>query len=95
MLVKQLSGQLGRTVLDQTGLTANYDFTLRWTPDQPDCDALRGPSKRAGRDRYHTPESSGPSIFTAIQEQLGLKLEPKTAPVAMLVIDHVEMPAEN
>jgi bla regulator protein blaR1 len=83
-LVGLLSRQLGRTVVDKTGLTGNYDFTLQWTPDG----SARGPDG--------TPSSATlDSILTAVQEQLGLKLEPQTGPVRILVIDHVEAPAEN
>jgi len=80
-LVNGLAQQLGRKVLDKTGLKGNYDYTLEWTPDSGHAEG--------------TEDSSGPSIFTAIQEQLGLKLESRTAPVEILVIDHVEMPSPN
>jgi uncharacterized protein (TIGR03435 family) len=69
----------GRTVLDKTGLTGRYDFSAHWTSD-----ATTGGA-----------ESSGPSIFTALQEQLGLKLEPSTAPLDILVIDSAEKPSES
>lgn len=64
--------QLGRQVMDRTGLTGLYDFTLEWMPDVP------GQSE------------PGPSLFTALQEQLGLKLETQKAPVDVLVVDSVE-----
>jgi uncharacterized protein (TIGR03435 family) len=70
----------GRTVIDKTGITTRYDFELRWTPDNTPADS---------------PEASAPSIFTALQEQLGLKLEPATAPLDILVIDSAERPSEN
>ena len=95
-LVQQLSQQLGRTVLDQTGLKGNYDFTLKWTPDQSSVPMFQGPPGGGpGPDNAPPPESSGPSIFTAVQEQLGLKLESTKGPVDILVIDHVEKPSEN
>ena len=72
--------ETGRTVIDKTGLTAHYDFELRWTPENTPADS---------------PNASGPSIFTAVQEQLGLKLEPATAPLDVLVIDSAEKPSEN
>jgi bla regulator protein BlaR1 len=91
MLAIQLSQQLGRLVLDKTGLTGNYDFKLEWTPDlgqqQP------GAKEIAGTET--APPDSGPTIFTALQEQLGLKLESTKGPVEMLVIDRVEKPTEN
>jgi uncharacterized protein (TIGR03435 family) len=71
---------LDRPVLDLTGLSGTYDFTLEWTPDLAASDST---------------DRSGPSIFTAVQEQLGLKLEKQKAPVDIFVIDHVEKPAEN
>ena len=92
-LVKQLSGQLGRTVLDKTGLKGNYDFNLQWTPDASRTPMLKG--AEGGRLETAAPPDSGPSIFTAIQEQLGLKLESQKGPVEILVIDHVEKPSGN
>jgi uncharacterized protein (TIGR03435 family) len=95
-LTRLLSQQLGRTIVDQTGLTGNYDFTLQWTPDEragPMPDASQGGGARS--EDATPPDSSRPSIFTAIQEQLGLKLESRKVPVEMLVIDHVEPPSEN
>jgi uncharacterized protein (TIGR03435 family) len=92
-LAEELSNQLGRPVMDKTGLTGPYDFSLRWTPDegQPSQGIDGGPLP----NNPPPPESSGPSIFTAIQEQLGLKLESKKGPVDVLVIDHVEKPSGN
>jgi bla regulator protein blaR1 len=87
-----LTRQTGRTVVDNTGLKGNYDFTLHWTPDQI-APTPNGPGS-AGPDSS-TSSESGPSIFTAIQEQLGLKLESQKGPVEILVIDHVERPSEN
>jgi uncharacterized protein (TIGR03435 family) len=95
-LARLLSQQLGRTVVDETGLTGNYDFTLQWTPDDragPMPDASQGGGARS--EDAPPPDSSRPSIFTAVQEQLGLKLESRKIPVEMLVIDHVEAPSEN
>jgi len=76
------SSILDRPVLDRTGLGGRYDFTLEWTPDLSPSD-------------NPTPNAAGPSIFTAVQEQLGLKLERQKAPVEILVIDHVEKASEN
>jgi uncharacterized protein (TIGR03435 family) len=95
-LARLLSQQLGRTVLDQTGLKGNYDFTIQWTPDQSQPAMLKGPEGgKPATDNAPPPESSGLSLFTAIQEQLGLKLESRKGPVEFLVIDHVEKPSEN
>lgn len=96
LLAQQLSQQLGRTVLDQTGLKGNYDFELKWTPDQsPGAMPMSPEGIRPGSDNAPPPDSSGPSIFTAIQEQLGLKLEPTRGPVEVLVINHIERPSED
>lgn len=87
MLVTALSNQLGRPVLDRTGLKGNFDFKLEWTPDA----AQAAP----GADAPPLPDPSGPSLFTAIQEQLGLRLESQKGPVEMIVIDRVARPSEN
>jgi uncharacterized protein (TIGR03435 family) len=79
---------VGRTVLDKTGLTAVYDFTLQFTPD----DALKAPASGTGT---LPPDPTAPSIFTALQEQLGLKLESGKGAVDVIVIDHVEKPSGN
>jgi uncharacterized protein (TIGR03435 family) len=95
-VVRLLSQQLGRTVLDKTGLTGIYNFTLKWTPDESQDGPFRGPEPgQPGSGSSPSSDFSGPSIFTAIQEQLGLKLEPQKGPVEVLVIDHVEKPSEN
>jgi uncharacterized protein (TIGR03435 family) len=95
-LARLLSQQLGREVLDHTGLKGNYDFTLKWTPEQsPSAMAIGPEGGKPATDSAPPPDSSGPSIFTAIQEQLGLKLESSKGPVDYLVIDHVERPSEN
>jgi uncharacterized protein (TIGR03435 family) len=82
-LVSQIGSAVGRDVIDKTGLTGKYDLDLKWTPD----------------DRPASSETekadAPPNIFTAVQEQLGLKLEASKGPVQTLVIDHVEMPSAN
>ncbi len=75
-----LRGASGRTVLDKTGMAGRYDFELRWAPENAAADS---------------PEASAPSIFTALQEQLGLRLEPASAALSVLVIDAAERPSEN
>ena len=84
-LINTLARNLERTVIDKTGLTAKYDFTLTWTPDT-------GP---AGQATGASSDSNAPDLFTAIQEQLGLKLVASRGPVDTLVIDSVEKPTEN
>lgn len=89
-LSRELGGQI---VLDQTGLKGEYDFTLKWTPDS----AFSASAAGSGQDSEAAPlpDPSGTSIFTALKEQLGLKLETKKAPVDVLVITHVERPSGN
>jgi uncharacterized protein (TIGR03435 family) len=79
VIAKMLSRYLGRDVRDDTALPGKYDFELTWTPDTGPC---RG-----------APE--GPSIFTAVQQQMGLRLESTRSPVDILVIDRVEKPSAN
>jgi len=83
-LVDALSNILRRTVIDKTGFVGNFDVTLRWSP----ADSVT-------RTATTPPADSGPSIFTAIEEQLGLKLESAKGPVEVLVIDSVQRPTEN
>jgi bla regulator protein BlaR1 len=83
-LLLHLSRQLHHTVLDETGLSGTYDFTLNF-PD----------GVRLGIDNPVPPESYEPAVSTAIEQQLGLKLELKKVPLEVLVIDHVEKPLGN
>jgi uncharacterized protein (TIGR03435 family) len=92
-LANQLSRPLHRTVIDKTGLTGKYDLTLQWTDDHSDL-LFKGPDGSPQR-ADPVPDASGPSLFTALQEQLGLKLQSTKGPVETIVIDHVEMPSEN
>jgi uncharacterized protein (TIGR03435 family) len=78
---------LGRNVVDRTGLTGTYDVHLKWAVDSPS--APGGPGTTPSSD------ATGPSIFTALQEQLGLKLESARGPVNVLVVDHIERPSPN
>lgn len=87
MLARMLSGRLGRPVLDKTGLTGNYDFTLTWTPAPGEAGD--------GTEDGPAADPGGPSIFSALQEQFGLKLESAKGPVEILVVDHVEKPDAN
>jgi uncharacterized protein (TIGR03435 family) len=89
VLAGALSQRMGRSVIDKTGLSGKYDFTLLYTPDD------NAPGSRDERDAAPAPDPSGPSIFTALQEQLGLKLESAKGPVEVLVIDHAEKPDAN
>jgi uncharacterized protein (TIGR03435 family) len=91
-LVMTLSMQLGRTVIDKTGLQGFYDAKLQWTPDNIPQGGSAGPG---GPEAAPPIDPNGPSIFTAIQEQLGLKLEATKGPVDVIVIDSVQKPSEN
>ena len=74
-------------MFDRTGLTGNFDIDLTWTPDR-----LPQGTPPPGAPPLPSIDPNGPSLFTAVQEQLGLKLESERAPVEVLVIDHVERP---
>jgi uncharacterized protein (TIGR03435 family) len=93
-LAELLSNWLGCTVLDQTSLKGSYDFTLQLTPDQSEAVMLK-PLKGCSPGAGSAPplDSSRPSFFTAIQEQLGLSLDSQKSPLEVLVIDHVERPS--
>ena len=94
-LATNLSLQLGRMVIDKTDLKDDYDFELQWTPEpgQGGPEAFGLPP--SGSDAPPPVDTNGPSIFTALQEQLGLRLESQKGPVEILVIDHVEKASEN
>ena len=106
-LVTSLSNQLGKPVTDGTGLKGKYDFTLYFSPE-----GLNGPMGRGGmlppppppgavagpgREGVFVPEGDpGPNLFTAVQEQLGLKLEQKKGLIDLVVVDKMEkVPTEN
>ena len=99
-LAVRLTQQLSKTVTDNTGLTAKYDFTLTFSPE-----GMNGPlgplgsppppppppGAVGGTDGVFRPDGEAPpDLFTAIQAQLGLKLEAKKGPVGLVVIDHIE-----
>jgi uncharacterized protein (TIGR03435 family) len=85
LLARELAQSQGRVVVNRTGLTGRYDLTLRWTPDDAPPPLLNG-----------APDPNAPpGLFTAIQEQLGLKLESAKGPVEVLVIDKIEQPTPN
>jgi uncharacterized protein (TIGR03435 family) len=79
-------GQLGRPVVDQTGLSGRFDFSIDYAPE----------SNRPPTPGADAPEAAaGPTLLEALREQLGLKLESTKAPLQILVVDHVERPSEN
>jgi len=90
MLAHVLSAALARPVLDRTGLNGKYGFKLEWTEEG-------SPAGKGGEitTDANAPDLSGPSIFTALQEQLGLKLESAKGPVEIIIIDRAEKPSPN
>jgi bla regulator protein blaR1 len=95
-----LSQRVDRLVIDKTNLTGRFDIRLRWAPGpaEPLFDSAGNRIPQTILDMNGVtvgPDPSGPSIFSAIQEQLGLKLESARAPLEVLVIDHVEKPSPN
>ncbi len=89
-LANLLSRQFERPVIDMTGLKGFYDFELQWTPDEGAA------MPKPGEGGALTDSATGPSLMVALQQQLGLKLEMRKAPVDILVIDRVDrIPKEN
>ena len=86
--VRVLSTVLGRTVIDKSGLTGPFDVRLDFLPDET-TPALPAPPPGPA------PLDSSPSILAALQQQLGLRLEPSKGPVEVIVVDHVERPSAN
>jgi uncharacterized protein (TIGR03435 family) len=85
-LTQEMADELGRVVVDRTGIQGKYDVKLRWTP---------ATESGSGSADNGTAPDTGPSLFTAIQEQLGLKLESSKGPVEVLIVDHAEEPSGN
>jgi uncharacterized protein (TIGR03435 family) len=85
-----LTGQVSEPVFDETGIQGNFDFSMDWSPDD-------NPPRRPGDtgDERSAPDPMEPSLFTALREQLGLKLVASKGPVEVLVIGHAEKPSEN
>ena len=84
-MLSNTGSSLGRMVIDRTGLSGAFDIDLHFTPDRIPDFGPGGP----------VIDPNGPSIFTALQEQLGLKLDAQHGPVDVLVIDRAEIPVEN
>jgi uncharacterized protein (TIGR03435 family) len=80
VMMGQVGADLGREIVDKTGLKGRYSFSLRWTPNDASGSSA---------------SDAGPSIFTALEEQLGLQLKPAKSPLDAIVVDHVEMPTGN
>jgi len=99
LTIKELAAALSRftarTVIDQTALAGPFQWTLAWTPDTLPSRAAGTPPDQPVTVNGIAIDPNGPSLFTAVEEQLGLKLEPTKGPVDVLVIDHVERPTPD
>ena len=95
-LVHTIAQQLGSTVVDKTGLTGTYDYTLSWMPERGAGPMMRtpdgGPPPGGGESAS---AETGPSLVSALQDQLGLKLVAQKEKMDVIVIDHVEQPSQN
>lgn len=92
-----LGSRLDRPIINQTGIDGRFDFRVEFAPDEVTPQIPQGAGEQDGRQSTVFPDelARGPSIFTALQEQLGLKLEPARGPGEFLVVDYVERPSEN
>ena len=81
-------GSLNRLIVDRTGLDGQYNLTLKFTPENIPPPGQAPPG-------FPQLDPNGPSIFTALQEQLGLRLQPTRAPLEVLVIDQLERPTPD
>jgi uncharacterized protein (TIGR03435 family) len=93
---RMISSQVDRPVIDETGLSGRYDIHLEFVPNRA---RSAGPTRLNGVDRSDVPafqdDGAGPSIFTALQEQLGLRLSAAKRPLDIIVVDHAEQPSPN
>lgn len=98
-LANQLTGRLGRPVVDATGVKGEFSIELAWSPEQGEQGPIGLPTKphsvEAGPSAPEAAANPFPSIFRAVQEQLGLKLEGRKLPIGVLIIDRVERPSAN
>jgi uncharacterized protein (TIGR03435 family) len=94
-IAERLAAHLNQPVVDRTGLTGDYDFTLKWPPKaEPPVETVVHKNAETGA-KETTVHISSASLIVAIEEQLGLKLDPQTIPLPVLVIDRAEKPAAN
>jgi uncharacterized protein (TIGR03435 family) len=92
MVARTVGRAVGRTVVDKTGLKGQYDVSLKWSP-QPGEGGGFGP--RGTAPAGDSADSSGPSLFTALQEQLGLRIESQKVAADLIVVERAEKPSEN
>jgi uncharacterized protein (TIGR03435 family) len=90
-LARSLTDRLRRTVVNKTGLTGNYDIDLKWSADEAEFPG----GKWTSDSEEPEPDPAGPSLFAALQQQLGLKLVPNKGQTLVLIIDHLESPSAN
>jgi uncharacterized protein (TIGR03435 family) len=93
--LQYLAPKVNRVIVDRSGLSGNFDIELQWTPEQLPPRAPGTPADQPIRVNGVDIDPNGPSLFTALQEQLGLKLESSRGPVNVMVIDRVERPAPD
>jgi uncharacterized protein (TIGR03435 family) len=93
LLTQQLQSIVQETVLDKTGLSDNYDLDLKWTLDNEAI--MSAKLDHSGEQQASAKADSGPSLFTALEEQLGLKLQRGRGQVETLVIDGAQLPTQN
>jgi len=86
-IVQNMSRMVGRLILDRTGLQGRYDIDLKFSPE---TDLTVPPTAAVER-----PPDASPSLFVALEDQLGLRLEPQRAPVNVVVVDSIQRPAED
>lgn len=94
IIARILSQVSGHSVVDRTGLTGGYDFKLDWTPDSGESLGPREASADS-TDARPSLDTSGPSLFTAVQEQLGLRLKSAKVAVAFFVVEAASLPTAN
>ena len=92
--VRNLAPMAGRPIVDRSGLTGTFDIDLTWAPDQQGAPQTAAP-QTAAPGTAPAPDSDRPSLVTAVQEQLGLKLDSQRLPFETLVIDSAERPTED
>ena len=96
MIARMISQQMGRDVIDKTGLTSTYDINLEWTPEPGQGGGPgAGPGGPPPLGALPPADSTGPTLVTALQEQLGLRLESSKGPVMIIVVDSIAKPTEN
>lgn len=91
----QLSYALGRRVIDKTSLSGEFDFSLEWTPEPGEDNGPTTAGLPRGTPEQPASTRDGPALFTAIREQLGLRLKSERGAVEVIVIDDIQMPTAN